>query len=526
MGERKYRVGAHLIVAAALLTACGSVHAGTVGLDTGPDGSVVSWFVDADGDGFGDPDQPREGAAVPADGSRLGTDCDDSDAAVHPGADEVCDGVDQDCNGVVDDEATDARPLYRDADGDGFGSERMGEGCAPPAEGSLVGGDCDDTSADVHPGADEDVCAAIDRDCDGEIGRVAGVGSRRFDGIQQAIDAAEPGATVRVCPGRWTEPLDIDKDLTLLGDARAPDAVVLEQVGDARPITAEATSVTLVGLSVSGPSEMRRYEGGLVHAVSETLSIRDCVLEGGWSTESGGAVWWSAPEGEVGTFELVDSRLRDNIAAETGGAAWLRPRTGGRVRISGVTFQAQRALTTPGVFVQVRTRDDPEAGFPGPVVWEDSVWSEGFTSAGRSGPGAALNTFGELALLRSQLDGTDGGYASLVRAGSIVASDVEVRGATWDGLTANDHLDADELVVVDGGRYAVVARTALLRRSRLHRNVVAVQVQDALTLDDVDLGSGSDANIDADVLLRGGDVEVDFDGTVSAVCDRVGCSTP
>ena len=79
MGERKYRVGAHLIVAAALLTACSSVHAGTVGLDTGPDGPVVSWFVDADGDGFGDPDQPREGAAVPADGSRLGTDCDDSD---------------------------------------------------------------------------------------------------------------------------------------------------------------------------------------------------------------------------------------------------------------------------------------------------------------------------------------------------------------------------------------------------------------------------------------------------------------
>ena len=88
-------------------------------------------LVDVDGDGF-------DAKVV------NGPDCNDNSAAIHPGVVETVDGVDQDCNGFVDDN-TDAF----DDDGDGY------------TEGA---GDCDDTAADVFPGALE-VCDDVDQDC-------------------------------------------------------------------------------------------------------------------------------------------------------------------------------------------------------------------------------------------------------------------------------------------------------------------------------------------------------------------------
>ncbi|MCK6526759.1 hypothetical protein L6R50_04120 [Myxococcota bacterium] len=84
---------------------------------------------DQDGDGY----TPNEG------------DCDDHNATVHPGGEEICDGYDNDCNGVVDDGF--------DFDGDGS---------------SYCAGDCDDADPSIHPGALED-CDGIDENCDGVI---------------------------------------------------------------------------------------------------------------------------------------------------------------------------------------------------------------------------------------------------------------------------------------------------------------------------------------------------------------------
>ncbi len=98
-----------------------------------------------------------------------GDDCDDDDAAVHPGADERCNGVDDDCDGLEDEDPIDAPTWYPDADEDDYGDGDLGAPACSAPEGWLAdAGDCDDGDAAVHPEADE-LCNEVDDDCDGDV---------------------------------------------------------------------------------------------------------------------------------------------------------------------------------------------------------------------------------------------------------------------------------------------------------------------------------------------------------------------
>jgi hypothetical protein len=137
-------------------------------LDSDCDGGELCW-TDADTDGYG---VATEAASDDADCADPGEstsfdDCDDTDAAAWPGADEIiADGVDQDCDG--------GELCWADADHDGFGAADGSTvaspdlTCTEPGEYGQTPTDCDDLAEAAHPGGTEEPGNDIDEDCDGE----------------------------------------------------------------------------------------------------------------------------------------------------------------------------------------------------------------------------------------------------------------------------------------------------------------------------------------------------------------------
>lgn len=162
------------------------------------DAPALTFYGDADGDGAGDADVTISACAVPEGFVVDATDCDAGDGAVYPGAPELCDDVDQDCDGEVEDVTESGGELswYLDADADGWGREDvMVSSCFPPDGYVRLYGDCDDTNAGLNPSAAE-VCddADVDEDCDGHAddedwaaGGTAGWTDRDGDGWGSAL---------------------------------------------------------------------------------------------------------------------------------------------------------------------------------------------------------------------------------------------------------------------------------------------------------------------------------------------------
>ena len=138
-------------------------------------GSSPEW-ADLDGDGFGDQNTPAP--CMPHSVNNSG-DCDDTDPLIYSGAEEVCDQKDNDCNGIIDDHATDATEFFPDFDGDGYGRDANSEiSCDQPEDMVADNTDCDDGRDSVSPGLEEVCGNNLDDNCSGVADENCPTGTR------------------------------------------------------------------------------------------------------------------------------------------------------------------------------------------------------------------------------------------------------------------------------------------------------------------------------------------------------------
>jgi large repetitive protein len=176
------------------------------GIDSDCDGTIddaaldaPTWYADTDGDAYGDPALPTASCTAPAGSVADATDCDDGNAAIHPAADEVCDGVDNNCDGQVDLGATDPATWYLDADGDGFGNPSIyAEECTAPVGYVADGTDCDDVDRATFPGAAE-YCDGVDNNCDGSIDENSALDAATWYTDGDGDGYGDPAAASRAC---------------------------------------------------------------------------------------------------------------------------------------------------------------------------------------------------------------------------------------------------------------------------------------------------------------------------------------
>lgn len=162
------------------------------------EGVLNTFFADADGDTYGDAADTTEACSAPEGYVADSSDCDDDNAAVNPGAEEICNEVDDNCNGQIDEGVT--TTFFADTDGDTYGDAASStEACIAP-EGFVVDNtDCNDGNIEINPGAEE-ICNEIDDNCNG------------------LVDADEPGVVCDVIPSTVENvtATDIESGLTYI----------------------------------------------------------------------------------------------------------------------------------------------------------------------------------------------------------------------------------------------------------------------------------------------------------------------
>ena len=254
----------------------------TGGDDTGPP-------VDADGDGVS-----------------AATDCDDDDASRYPGAEEVCDGVDQDCDEDIDEDATDAETTYADEDGDGYGDPAAPYiTCEPPAGAVDNAEDCDDGDAAVSPEGVE-TCDGRDEDCDGELDEGLTADAETFYADGDGDGHGDPEDVVQACaaPSGY---------LTIAGDCDDtdptvnPDAVEVCGGGDedCDGATDEGPPVDAVRYFVDGDGD--GYGDAAVTALA-------CALTAGLSEDD-----TDCDDGDAASYPGASDACYDGVDADCGG---------------------------------------------------------------------------------------------------------------------------------------------------------------------------------------------------------------
>ena len=320
---------------------------------------ALSWYGDADGDGYGNAAVEATACDQPSDYVDNDDDCADNDATINPVADELCDELDNNCDGEVDEAgATDAPTWYGDSDGDGFGDpDEATLACDQPTGSVSNGDDCDDGDSAINPRAQE-ICDGIDNDCDGATdaeGMVTLDGTTNYSTIGQAVHAASTGSTVVVCDGTYVENVDIDTDLTL-ESLNGSGAVTIDGDGSGACIVVQLAEATITGFTLTdGAGEIHPVNpdattgGGIMVLSSDPVVLDDIVFLANEADYGAGLF------GTEGCAISLSNSLFDlNTAEYSGGAAYLWDCV---ASFDAVVAEDNYAAWGGGLFVQAGTLD-------------------------------------------------------------------------------------------------------------------------------------------------------------------------
>ena len=282
---------------------------GTIDEDDASD--ALTWYSDSDGDGYGDAASSTLACDAPSGHVSDDADCDDGDGAVNPAATELCDSVDNDCDGTIDEsDAADADTWYADSDADGYGDATSTTlSCDEPTGYVDDDTDCDDASADVNPGADE-ICSGIDEDCDGvtdDLGPTELFAGSLTAGESKTFQYSPVTTGGGYLYANWTRDVRADSFEVAIGSTPGDDDI--ETWTDVGAVS----STTLTGLTLDGAWDGAEYY----------LSIRPTNGTTACAT-SATASMVQVAEAAVWTGDVADLRTPDALGGYT--ADW--PETG------------------------------------------------------------------------------------------------------------------------------------------------------------------------------------------------------
>ena len=249
------------------------------------------WYIDGDEDSFGRDAGVISSCDQPSGTIARGGDCDDGDASVHPGATEICDGVDTDCDGLDDTEDPDLEQIwYSDVDGDGFGdieSPKTLVSCDTPPGYADVTGDCDDLDAHTFPGATE-ICDGVPNDCDQPEKVESGVtvdGTSNYSSVLRALAGASSGSELVVCEGTYRGNLSVEVDV-VLRSLSGPEVTILQGTGGSGVVSVgSGVELQIEGFTITGgtgtysSSADQVYGGGIGGFEGGDLTVSDCIIE-------------------------------------------------------------------------------------------------------------------------------------------------------------------------------------------------------------------------------------------------------